>query len=139
MGGFVLSADSSLARACSARSSSSGIMPWDSWGEDFDTAFIRALWRRRRKTTKRAMVRTAGRPMPTPIPTFAPVLRLLAFFLDASGDGEAEAGMEETPDERPLLVVVVDEVGDGATVFRDVVVEVAVALVVTAIVYPAFE
>ena len=73
------------------------------------------------------------------MPTFAPVLRLLALFVDAGvkPDGEAEAGMEETRDEGKLLVLVSDEVGDGAAVFREMVVEVEVALVVTAIVYPA--
>lgn len=85
-------------------------------------------------------MRTASRPTPTPMPTFAPVLRLLALFEDAAMelDGEAEAGMEEACDKGLLLVVVGDEVGDGAAVFRDMV-EVTVALVVTAIVYPAAE
>lgn len=87
------------------------------------------------------MVRTASRPTPTPMPTFAPVLRPPALFVDAAVelDGEAEAGMEEARDEGRLLVVVGDEVGDGAAVFRDMDVEVAVALLVTAIVYPASE
>lgn len=83
---------------------------------------------------------TASRPTPTPMPTFAPVLRP-PVFVDAAVelDGEAEAGMEEARDEGRLLVAVGDEVGTGAAVFRDKVVEVAVALVVTAIVYPASE
>lgn len=84
-------------------------------------------------------MRKASRPTPIPMPTFAPVLRLLALFVDAAvePDGEAEAVMEETRDEDRLLVLVGDEFGDGAAVFRDMVVEVEVALVVTAIVYPA--
>lgn len=84
---------------------------------------------------------TASRPTPTPMPTFAPVLRPPVLFVDAAVelDGEAEAGMEEARDEGRLLVAVGDEVGTGAAVFRDRVVEVAVALVVTAIVYPASE
>lgn len=67
----------------------------------------------------RARARTARRQTPIPIPTFDPLLRL------------AEAGMEEA----------CDELGDGTVVFRDMVVvaavAAAVALAVTAIVYPA--
>lgn len=87
------------------------------------------------------MARTASRPIPTPMPTFAPVLRPPALFVDDAMalDGKAEARIEEARDEGRLLVVVGDEVGDGAAVFRDMVEEVAVALVVTAIVYPASE
>lgn len=66
----------------------------------------------------RARARTARRQTPIPIPTFDPLLRLL------------EAGMEEA----------CDELGDGTAVFCDmVVVAAAVALAVTAIVYPAAE
>lgn len=140
MGGYVLPAGSSLARACSARSSSSGIMPWDSRGEDCGSAFLRGFERRRRKRTSRAIARTTS-PTPTPMPTFAPVLRPPALFVDVAVElvVEAETGMEEARDEERLLVVVGDEVSDGAAVFRDMGVPVAVALVVTAIVYPASE
>lgn len=70
----------------------------------------------------RARARTARRRQtPIPIPTFDPLLRLV------------EAGMEEA----------CDELGDGTAVFRDMVVAAAVvaavALAVTAIVYPAAE
>lgn len=49
-------------------------------------------------------------------------------------DGEIEAGMDEARD-----VVSENEVRDGTSVFRVIVVEAAVALVVAAIVYPAAE
>lgn len=77
------------------------------------------------------MARTARRPTPIPIPAFAPVLRLLELFGDAVIvlDGDVEAGMDGAR----------DEVGDGTEVFCIVVVEAGVALVVTAIVYPAAE
>lgn len=69
----------------------------------------------------RARARTARRQTPIPIPTCDPLLRLV------------EAGMEEA----------CDELGDGTAVFRDMVVvaavAAAVALAVTAIVYPAAE
>ena len=71
------------------------------------------------------------------MPTFAPVLRLLEVFRDAVVvlDGEVEAGMDEARDD----VVPDDEVRDGTSVFRVMVVEAAVALVVAAIVYPPAE
>lgn len=83
------------------------------------------------------MARTARRPTPIPIPTFAPVLRLLEIFGDAVIvlDGDAEAGMDGAHDE----VALDDEVDDGTEVFCIVVVKAGVALVVTAIVYPAAE
>lgn len=64
---------------------------------------------------------------PNPMATIAPVLRPPALFVDAvvELDGEVENGMEK--------------VSDGAAVFRDMDVPVAVARVVAAIVYPAFE
>lgn len=92
------------------------------------------------------MVRIVGSATPTPMPTFAPVLRPPALLVDAAveleGEAEAgmeEAGMEEARDDERLLVRVAEEVSDGAAVFRDMGVPVAVALVVTAIVYPASE
>lgn len=87
------------------------------------------------------MVRAASRPTPIPMPTFAPVLRLLALFVDAAVEleGEAEAETVEARDEGSMLEVISDEVDGGTAVFRDMVVEVAVALVVIAIVYPAAE
>lgn len=68
------------------------------------------------------------------MPTIAPVLIPLSLFVDAAVelDGEAEASMEDARD-------VSGEIVDGTAVFRDMVVDVAVALVVTAIVYPAAE
>lgn len=83
------------------------------------------------------MPRTARIPTPIPMPAFAPVLRLLESFAGAVVlDGEPEAGIDETREEGFLVVAVVI---DGTAVFRDVVVETAVALVVAAIVYPAAE
>ena len=57
-----------------------------------------------------------------------------ALFVDAAVelDGEAEAKIEDARD-------VSDEVGDRTAVFRDMVEDVAAALVVTAMVYPAAE
>lgn len=68
------------------------------------------------------------------MPAFAPVLIPPALLVDAAVelDGEVEATMEDARD-------VSSEVGDGTAVFCDMVVDVAVALVVAAIVYPAAE
>lgn len=84
-----------------------------------------------------AIARTARATAPIPMPTFAPVLRLLEVFGDAVVvlDGEVEAGMDEAGDD----MVPDDEVRDGTSVFRVMVVEAAIALVVAAIVYPAAE
>lgn len=87
------------------------------------------------------MARIVGSATPTPMPTFTPVLRPPALLVDAAVEleGEAEAGIEEARDDEPLLVRVAEEVSDGAAEFRDMGLSVAVALVVTAIVYPASE
>lgn len=83
-----------------------------------------------------AIARTA-RNTPIPMPAFAPLLRLLEVFGGAVVvlDGKVEAGMDEARDD----IVPDDEVRDGTSVFRVMVVEAAVALVVAAIVYPAAE
>lgn len=67
-----------------------------------------------------------------PMHAFVPVLIPPASFVDATVelDGDAEAKMEDSRD-------VSDEVGDGAGVVCDMVVDAAVVLLVTAIVYPA--
>lgn len=73
-----------------------------------------------------------AREMPIPTPILAPLLRLLELFVGAvvlEAEAEAEAGMPEAP----------DEVRDGTAVICGEVVEIEVALVVTAIVYPAAE
>lgn len=82
------------------------------------------------------IARTARKP-PIPMPTFAPLLRLLEVFGGAVVvlDGKVEADMDEARDD----IVPDDEVRDGTSVFRVMVVEAAVALVVAAIVYPAAE
>lgn len=77
----------------------------------------------------RARARTARRQTPIPIPTFDPLLRLVEAGMEEACDEVGEAGMEEA----------FDEVGDGTAVFRGMVVVAAVALAVTAIVYPAAE
>lgn len=82
-----------------------------------------------------AIARTAEAPIT--MPTIAPVLRLLEVFGGAVVvlDGKVEAGMDEAGDD----IVPDDEVRDGTSVFRVMVVGTAVALVVAAIVYPAAE
>lgn len=79
----------------------------------------------------RAAIARTAETAPITMPTIAPVLRLLEVFGGAVVvlDGKVEAGMDGTG----------DEVRDGTSVFRVMVVEAAVALVVAAIVYPAAE